>query len=1389
MGKIPNRLFQSPSAIVDVLPVETNLQELPYDKLIWENFEKLCLRLAQQECEIEDCRQYGVQGDAQEGIDIYAKKESAEKYTVYQCKKVQNFGPQKIINAINTFLEGGWVYNTEKFVLCTQERLNIKKREDEIIAQRKILNEKNISLKTWDKHGLDSELKKYPQLINDFFGEQWVRAFCGDEAVNNIKVSVPLPTKRKYENPNAYISRRIIPFTNSELHTFFKQGESITKILEKENRISLLGWAGTGKSFELQRLAYELSSDNNPYFPFLIELNIHTDKSIQDYIPEITKIPQNAIVLCLDGLDEVQAGSFNSVSRKIREFGVDFPKAKIVVSCRSNFYTTVLENEGLSTLSGFKSFSLANLGLKEVENYLEEKFPLKKNSFLKEIRNKNLESLLYIPYYLIKLSEQYLHDNRISNSKTELFKEVIAENINKDVTRYFPDKREAIEKEMRMLLEKLAFVLEYQGKNHCTWEELQKCFKEKELTIIKSAGSLLNGNEGLKSVWKFNHNNIQEYLAAIILSKRKFEEIKKVIAFQPSFKKAKPTWVNTLSFLISILNNRNELWEKLLSWLIKNEPELIVKFEPDKLDYVIRHQTFIKIFSFYKKEKRRINRTKFNSRELSTFSMCENTLGYLNQELQLTQPIISRGNALDLISYYRIETDFSSQREQIKQLIEQNVYEPQSTLSYLSIKAYVEVFDLDSKDFERLMNTFAESQNTWIRFIIFYAIHKQGFQDQYLDYVISEIKKLINKEIDDTDRLSNEYSELKGCIKCIRSVESVNRVIDFILDDYGTISYSVYFTEIIEHMLNLVAETYPTDEILYKKIKLVFSSEIMSINDKQFKQFIQYFEKTGNRARAFRELYESNSDDLKYYTLSQLALLADEEAIKWFANEFKNSRVEKRTVEDFQYCLGQNIPNLILFNQLINVKEEIQLPIYQDYDKEAKERNEKTKELLFSKDNFKKAIEQIFIDEGKDELSYDEIWEIQKSEFQGKYLPIVYETLRLFDKHKTRNKAKLLEWIDGNWEPYSISKIIGFLKNMKELEFTKDQLAFITKWCDKKSKQVDFKNALTHPEPNTTRANRDAIKLSFLIRRLDLRGYPTELFLDMLSFHRWDDNEINIFDFAEKVVPQDQMDVRVLKNLSNGIEYYMVLDAHLDYCVKHKLYQSCTSLISYLNNNDYKRHKVLDTYLELNGDISQLEKLLPKIIDDFRYELIQELIKKNSNAVSRLLLNAFKSEKNDDAKLKLAGYLIQLQNMKGVNFYLNYVKKHKVVPDDSSPSNPLDRLSSTKFLKQIFNLYEMGFNEEIKQDVFNNLKDIAIGALMNIGLQNDNFPKTKRLFALYKVKFKVMTFLKLHKLPEIIVLNLEHYFENMEHQYYVNKSLHIDLKEALNKYSTIILRS
>lgn len=167
-------------------PIRTRLQELPFGELTWEDFERLCLRLARLEANVEHCQLYGVRGQEQEGIDLYARHKFSEKYTVFQCKRVNDFGPAKIQEAVSKFLEGTWVSKTETFVLCTKEGLRTKERADEFEAQSALLKEEGIALLPWDSHELSVKLKDLPKLVDDFFGRQWVVEFCGQEEADRL---------------------------------------------------------------------------------------------------------------------------------------------------------------------------------------------------------------------------------------------------------------------------------------------------------------------------------------------------------------------------------------------------------------------------------------------------------------------------------------------------------------------------------------------------------------------------------------------------------------------------------------------------------------------------------------------------------------------------------------------------------------------------------------------------------------------------------------------------------------------------------------------------------------------------------------------------------------------------------------------------------------------------------------------------------------------------------------------------------------------------------------------------------------------------------------------------------------------------------------------------
>ncbi|MBB5364654.1 hypothetical protein [Deinococcus humi] len=166
-------------------PVDPRLQGLPYHELSWQDFERLCLRLAHRDTAVEGCRLYGEQGDAQAGIDLYARELDGEKYVVYQCKRVKEFGPANIKAAVDKFLEADGFVRRDRisiFVLCTMESLRGQQRDDMFRDQQEALKAHNIEFKRWDADELNRFLKEAPEVVDDFFGRPWVEAFCGKDA-------------------------------------------------------------------------------------------------------------------------------------------------------------------------------------------------------------------------------------------------------------------------------------------------------------------------------------------------------------------------------------------------------------------------------------------------------------------------------------------------------------------------------------------------------------------------------------------------------------------------------------------------------------------------------------------------------------------------------------------------------------------------------------------------------------------------------------------------------------------------------------------------------------------------------------------------------------------------------------------------------------------------------------------------------------------------------------------------------------------------------------------------------------------------------------------------------------------------------------------------------
>ena len=192
-SSIPDHLWELPESVVEVPPVETRISELPFDQLSWQDFERLVFRLARKDSDVQYCARYGSPGQAQHGIDVYARLNNG-RYICWQVKHRKDMKSYKLNLAVDDFLDGKWAKFTECFILCVSASLANTRLQDTIEAQAARLLENGIKFEGVDGFQLSEKLRSHPEIVDDFFGRNWLIAFSGEEAAASLKR--PLAMKR-----------------------------------------------------------------------------------------------------------------------------------------------------------------------------------------------------------------------------------------------------------------------------------------------------------------------------------------------------------------------------------------------------------------------------------------------------------------------------------------------------------------------------------------------------------------------------------------------------------------------------------------------------------------------------------------------------------------------------------------------------------------------------------------------------------------------------------------------------------------------------------------------------------------------------------------------------------------------------------------------------------------------------------------------------------------------------------------------------------------------------------------------------------------------------------------------------------------------------------------
>ncbi len=197
----PSWLRLPPTAENLPVPIQTNDQLLPIELLPWEDFERLCLRLLEIEADVLHVSEveqdetetmpsiglYGRRGQAQFGIDVYARDRVVlskplprRRYVCLQSRRTKLISKAKLKGSVDDFLNGRWADVSRKFIYATSASTISTEIVDEIENLFAQLVPQSIEFQVWGRESISDRLKGYPKLVDDFFGREWVKAFCGD---------------------------------------------------------------------------------------------------------------------------------------------------------------------------------------------------------------------------------------------------------------------------------------------------------------------------------------------------------------------------------------------------------------------------------------------------------------------------------------------------------------------------------------------------------------------------------------------------------------------------------------------------------------------------------------------------------------------------------------------------------------------------------------------------------------------------------------------------------------------------------------------------------------------------------------------------------------------------------------------------------------------------------------------------------------------------------------------------------------------------------------------------------------------------------------------------------------------------------------------------------
>lgn len=1114
---------------------------------------------------------------------------------------------------------------------------------------------------------------------------------------------------------NNYIERKVIQLGKNDYFNR-ENRKRLYEIIDKNDKVVILSDAGEGKTQEAKNLVNKINEKEKNICAFYKRLNTYIDQKIEEMIPkEYEGIPFQNLLFVFDGLDEIENKSRSIFIKKIEDFCEENKDIKIVITCRKSFYEPH-NNDYDGTLKKFSEYVLCKINDNDINEILLRK-NINQNEFWKEVKRKNLYYMVYNPFYLNEILKRYI-EKRILPNKEKLLDDIIDESFLKDKNKYRSSLNlEENKEEIERLLEIIGLTLEYLGKNFLTNNEYKELIVKKENRELLNYSSLWCKNDDEN--WSFVHNNFGEYLAARRLSSYPLEVIKKAICFEDVPNKINPTWINTLTFLVSQYKN-----SELIEWLISVMPEFLAYIEKDIIDVKKRKDIFWNIYKIYKAKKIWMSYDIYKTNNLVSD---REDIKYLLKEIKENYHYTSVGNALYILD--NVDSLYGEEYEVKETLI--NICMNDKYTKYNKANAIEILADFNLAKIEDLLEIIKynkSKEDSRLRKSYFYFCNTLQVVNEAIDIFIDRFE-IENKGTRATwSRANNdevyfwdEHKEYEKAFSLISDIKALSKIIKF-LDKIKFINRED-IKNIIKNLCDSIFKTYLIKDDLINALLSLYIKCEEHYNYENMNIILAKVKKENILLDFFKE-YMKLGKNKAYRVYEQII---DDECMEYYYYEYEKKNYSDDITETIlRFCNNK----LKLYNELKKLYEKrtkkiIKEPKKIDYDSIRKESTQYFFDRLFDRNKFMELIQELSNEMPSKKLKIKELKEARhydKLELNAKYQYTLNFLVWQFKDEDEINENSFKNW---NWDYFILDEVYRIIFEDKDsITINYEQKNIIQNICSHKILDADFRNAIKYKNDRSWTTNWLCIYLWFYRYKFNFK-YPDNILLDMLEFEFSINGEKLGIDYIEEQVNKIEVNDRIIENLNKKEIHMDVFKNHIEYCMKNNI-GSCIEAVAkhLLNKNLFDEERMLAA--EYLIKFMKLDEFINKyfyILDlDFQKRIIGKIIEKDSKILYLWFVYKLKKSRKIENKMFFAQQLMIIEKTEGVEYYYEWLKKSSKPYINKNEyrgiNSELASIQNVEMIDYLIKILELTFSKDFKDEDFYGIYSNVRKAIINIGTED-----------------------------------------------------------------------